>query len=70
MIERFDRRNAWVGLSPDLNFDCERTLVGHGTFQQERNGAPGISSKLCSLLLLLSALSNQLMSSLYGSVSF
>jgi hypothetical protein len=28
-----------VGLSPDPNFDCERTLVGHGAFQLERNDA-------------------------------
>ncbi len=34
-----DRRDAWVGLSLDLNFDCERSLVGHGTFQLERNDA-------------------------------
>jgi transposase len=27
-----DRRDAWVGPSSDLNSDCKRALVGHGTF--------------------------------------
>jgi hypothetical protein len=26
-----DRRDAWVGLSPNLNTDCERASVGFGT---------------------------------------
>jgi hypothetical protein len=42
-----DRRDAWVGLSPDLNFDCERTLVEDGTFSiraKWRSSSAGIGS--------------------------
>jgi transposase len=44
-----DRRDAWVGLSPDLNPDCERALVGSAHLQRERNGAPHrVQAEVCA----------------------
>jgi len=50
-----DRRDAWVGPSSDLNSDCERALVGHGTFSTRakwRSSPSACSSMLENYLTL------------------